>query len=213
MDQLARLSSLRATDYEAMLTAAVLRQLLVDGNALALLINRRFRMSLVFNVSTLQVRVECEPTSVLMQGPWLDQRLAELQFVFTDRFAPDAAKQFDSIERRKLAGVAFEGRDDFLAHAVAHGDGQPRETASVKDLIKFYAIQMGAVHYGPKDDGSLLSRIAGSAEPFLRQTLTAVGRVAHRALLPMADAIILASKDHPFGLVIPNPASGASLAE
>jgi hypothetical protein len=184
MEDLRRRCDLRATEYDTVQVAGLVRRLLLDSRKLWAEVNREHRLRPVCTWVHVRVLLDKDPEST---APllWLDPGLLSLQVPIDQ--GEDLSKYAKSTTL-----------DVFLKHQVVHSGG---EAATVQDLILHYANREGGVHYDPQPaDVPALRRLTAGHERALRLTVLAVGRVVHRALEPLAGRVVLGKQPHPFGL-------------
>ena len=161
-----------ATDeYEVLMSAALLRKLLLDQTRLTDQVNRRYRLNLRFRIGAVS---PCE------------QLLYEDNPVFwaiEDALDPDCA----------LAYVPYDAtRDQFLARRVMRFSGS---WLTVRDVVNQLANIEGAVHRGEAKDAweRALLEVARfykhSGLPGAVNQLKLIGRITVRGLGPLRDAV------------------------
>lgn len=150
-------------EYEIIESSRVLRQLLLDGDALLHLVNRDLRASPKFNVRT----------SPLNAAGCFDPNVYPI----------DSADQ-----------VANYSLQHFLAHSLGHSEGKP---ITVRELIKYGAIILGAVHFkeDSKAEYAHISAIhsscdSGGASQILI-ALKNIGAITRDALIPIRDQLLM----------------------
>ena len=152
-----------SNEYEIIESSRVLRQLLLDGDALLNLVNRDLRATPKFNVRT---------------SP-LDA---------TGCFAPNA---YPSDSGDQVTSYSLQ---HFLAHSLGQSEGKP---ITVRELIKYGAIILGAVHFkeDPKAEYAHIaaihhSRDSGGASQVLI-ALKNIGAITRDALIPIRDQLLM----------------------
>lgn len=204
MEDLRRRADLRASEYDMVQVAGLLRRLLLDAERVTDAVNRQYRYQPVCRWSAVDTAT---PRGVYLPRLWLDPLLWE---VYLEVAMPAEARQ-----ELKTLGVlqAQEGSlQQFLAYKVVReappatpgGDvAQVKSppTATVRDLIRHFAHREGGVHYGSGEtEHPLLQRVRHSDDMPLRLTLLAAGRIVHRALEPLAVRVALHSLDGHYGV-------------
>jgi hypothetical protein len=167
-----RLAAAIDADYEILMAAPLLRELIMGEPPLMHTVNRSRRLKIRFRVS---------------------YNLAYEQVVFADKpisyargdgLYPGAAMPKDTIQEQTI--------DQFLREMVMVIQG---ETITVRDLIDYVANAAGAVHFGDlaKDKRAIMADLdthlrLGGAQASLR-ALTAIGRIVATALEPLARRV------------------------
>ncbi len=160
-----------ADEYEVLMSAALLRKLLLDKGRLMDQVNRRHRLDLRFRISAVSP---------------LEQLIHEdnpMFWVIEDALDPDCA----------LAYAPFPAtRDQFLARRVMRFSGN---WITVRDVINQLANIEGAVHRGEAKDARerALREVAKfyshSGLPGAVNQVKLIGRITVRGLSPLRDAI------------------------
>jgi hypothetical protein len=162
-----------ATDeYEVLMSAALLRKLLLDQERLMDLANRRCRLSLRFRISA--------------ESPYEKRLLATKPIFWSIEDALDPESP--------LAYAPFDAtRDQFLKRCVMRFNGNP---ITVRDVIDQLANIEGAVHHGSARNerrraveaaGKFYSR---AGLPGVVNQIRLIGRITVRGLSPLRDALI-----------------------
>lgn len=153
--------------YDLVRLSALLRQLLCDNPPLALEVNRKFKLDLVFEVAINQRQSVPEPQALLTNWRSL---------------YPDTQEE--------VAGV---DRDRFLRlETIKHGG----VVCTVGDVIDVVAHAFGGVHHGQLwSDGNralgvLEKEVLIYDESMVLHSLHDIGKVTLKALIPLADAIV-----------------------
>jgi hypothetical protein len=161
-------------EYEVLMSAALLRKLLVDGGRLMDQVNRNYRLDLRFRISD----VSPLENLIFEDNPifWsLEDAL--------DPESPFAYKPFDAT------------RDKFLNRKVMRFNGH---WITVRDVIDQLANVEGAVHSGePDTDRRRTIQAAGrfysrAGLPGVVSQVRLLGLITVRALSPLRDAVIAA---------------------
>ncbi|MEW2444840.1 hypothetical protein [Micromonospora marina] len=191
LEDLRRRCDLRASEYDMVQVAGLVRRLLLDGQRLWVEANKAHRVKPICSWSTVQVVAgthDGEAACISMH--WLDPMLEELLLLRTDLPA--------DVERASLAPPSRDKMDKFLKyHVVVAG----KQNVTVEQLVTHYANREGGVHYDPTPpDSPLLGALRGDHDHALRLTVLAIGRIVHRALEPLAALTVLARNPRPYGL-------------
>jgi hypothetical protein len=189
LEDLRRRTDLRASEYDMVQAAGLVRRLLIDGNPLYAPINRGFRLKLKFRWGRLRVATAARNGSAWVPGGWLDPTLADLH----------PSLQNDEAQKTLRENPPHEGTlHRFLDHdPILRGE----DRVTVRELIKHYANREGGVHYDDSPpDSTLLDDVRAESEEALRLTVLAAGRIVYRGLEPLAAAVMLAERPGPFGL-------------
>lgn len=197
VEDLRRRCDLRATEYDMVQAAGLIRRLLIDGSALWVQVNRQFKTKPSVEWATIRAMVRADVSKqVMVGGLALDPVMARA--LLTVNFP-------DSDPNETLAQSTHSGNfEKFLSAEVMdqHLPGQTRRTATVRDLIKHYANREGGVHYDPtgRSANEFIEQIRHFADEDLRMMIIACGRIVVRALEPMAVVLTLKDKPWPSGL-------------
>ena len=162
-----------ATDeYEVLLSAALLRKLLLDQERLMDQVNRRYRLGLRFRISSV--------------SPF-EQRICDSNPIFwalEDVLDPESP----------LAYAPFDAtRDQFLSRRVMRFS---ENWITVRDVIDQLANIEGAVHSGkPKEERHRVLQAAGrfysrDGLPGVVSQVRLIGRITVRGLSPLRDAVV-----------------------
>lgn len=187
---------LRASEYDMVQAAGLIRRLLIDGTPLWTQVNRDIRSSIEFE--WMHVRRMSEgnlEAQVMTPGLALDPVLCRA-LVLTNISDPEKRKDFLSFPPR-TGNV-----EKFLKSPVIDTRGENGMIeVTVRDLIKHYANREGGVHYGSgKSENAILEEIRSHADEDLRYTILACGRIVYRTLEPLAAAALLRDVPWPQGL-------------
>ena len=155
--------------YETLQIAALLRQLLLDGNPLLDQVNRAHRLIIRYEVAIYEL-----PPLIAERMIWAVQ----------DGLDPDT--------KPRQQGRKLISRDEFLATVVAqYGDTR----YSVKDIIQCAAHVLGAVHAGsPKTvEEELLAQMNKhfhvGGYPIVLRSLKAIARICLKAWRPLRELV------------------------
>ncbi|MFF0281780.1 hypothetical protein ACFYSW_15850 [Rhodococcus aetherivorans] len=193
VEDLRRRCDLRATEYDVIQASGLLRRLLIDGNPLLSAVTARAKPTFTWSKSRLGVGLgdTSSLAFALVAGLYFDPILTEVQV--------DISGLREDPPRRMATETG--STKEFLNKTVIEvQSGHPQATGhadvTVRDLIKHFANREGGVHFGPggKSTNSTLEAMRGQADQQLRDTLAGVGRVAVRALEPLAAAVVLESR-------------------
>lgn len=188
---------LRASEYDMVQAAGLIRRLLIDGTPLWTQINRDIRSSIEFEWMTVRKMATGNiDAQVMTPGLALDPVLfrALIQNKITD---PD-------VRRELLAIPPHTGNvEKFLKSPVVDTKGENGMVeVSVRELIKHYANREGGVHYGAgQSENSILEDSRRFADEDFRYTILACGRIVYRTLEPLAAAALLRNVPWPKGLL------------
>lgn len=162
-------------EYDVLMSAALLRKLLLDAGPLAIQANRRYRLRLRFRVNGV--------------SPF-EQRIHDSNPIFwtlEDGLDPDIA----------FANAAFDATlDQFLQRRVMRFD---ERWITVRDVIDQLANVEGAVHKGgPKDERDRTLQAAAkfysrAGLPGVVGQVRLIGQITVRGLTPLRDAIVAAN--------------------
>ncbi len=197
VEDLRRRCDLRATEYDMVQAAGLIRRLLIDGSALWPQVNRQFKTKPTVEWTSLRAMVRANISEqVMVAGLALDPMMAKA--FITVNFPSDDA------DRLLAAGTRTGNFEKFLSVEVMDRKlaGQARQTATVRELIKHYANREGGVHYDPtgKSANQFIEQIRHFADEDLRMMIVACGRIVVRTLEPMAVMLTLKDKPWPSGL-------------
>jgi hypothetical protein len=161
-------------EYEVLMSAALLRKLLLDQGRLMDQVNRRYRLELRFRING----VSPFEKQILDMNPTF--------WALEDALDPDSS----------LAYAPFDAtRDQFLARRVMRFGGS---WITVRDVIDQLANIEGAVHSGrAKDERHRVLQAAGKfysrdGLPGVVSQVRLIGRITVRGLNPLHDAVIAA---------------------
>ncbi|MEV5210958.1 hypothetical protein AB0K35_26135 [Micromonospora sp. NPDC053740] len=191
LEDLRRRSDLRASEYDMVQVAGLVRRLLLDGQRLWVEANKAYRMRPVCSWSTVVITAGTyEGATACISMHWLDPMLEDL---ILDLRLPSG------VARESLVPPQTGNLDAFLRYRVAVA-GELGVTAS--QLVTHYANREGGVHYDSTPPIlPLLGALRGDHDYALRLTVLAIGRIVHRALEPLAARIVLSRNPHPYGLI------------
>jgi hypothetical protein len=191
LEDLRRRCDLRASEYDMVQVAGLVRRLLFDGRPLWVEANQSYGFRPVYAWSGVRVATSGEggraPAWVAMH--WLDPMLKDL--LIRARVSPT---EVDTalVEPRTGNLSTFRQHDVIVS-------GEQR--VSVQDVITHYANREGGVHYDSRPArSSLLADLLPERDLALRLTVLAVGRIVHRSLEPLGAQIALSRNPHPYGL-------------
>ncbi len=197
LEDLRRRTDLRASEYDAVQAAGLVRRLLLDKTPLYAEANRDRRAKIEFRWSQTFVALGTQSAGAWIPYLWLDPELASLKDM-----PPELLPAFAGAQR---AGSLHK----FLAFEVVQvqwlrptPDAPSQLThVRVKEVIQHYAHREGGVHFDASPaDNAALEVIRQASELALRMTLIAISRIAYRALEPLAARIVLEERPHPLGL-------------
>jgi hypothetical protein len=191
LEDLRRRCDLRASEYDMVQVAGLVRRLLFDGLPLWVEANKTHRVKPVYEWSRLRVSVGGidGQHSAWVSMQWLDPMLNDL--LLRKRLPPDE-------ETAEFPAPRTGNINNFSQYEVIVKDG---EGVTVSELVTHYANREGGVHYDSKPPKSqILSSLLRGQDLALRLTVLAIGRIAHRALEPLAARIALSRNPHPYGI-------------
>jgi hypothetical protein len=160
-------------DYEILRSSALLRQLLIDGNRLTDVVNKKVRKKIVFEVID---SWESEYTQLILSHK------------------PSFYAVLDGLNPSTIsAGVnpVYLSRDKFFSHKVIFTDNK---FISIRDIIDHCSNVLGGVHLGePRSESQeALSGLhaikIGGATVSIRQLLPIL-QITYQALLPLREAL------------------------
>ncbi len=189
VEDLRRRCHLRASEYDMVQAAGLIRRLTIDKHSLWELVNREHRLVIqcVWNDVAVAHR-----SGAFISTLWLDPALWEVK---ADAIVPA------ELRTELPSAVRTSSIPQFLKAVVVS-----RELAevSVHQLVKHYANREGGVHYDAARaaDSPLLEDVRGDGDEALRLTVVAIGRVLVRALEPLVARVLLARRPHPHGLYL-----------
>jgi hypothetical protein len=175
LDDLAERTRPSADEYDVLLSAGLIRKLILDESPLVDQVNRDRRVRIRYRIS--------------QPGPYEQMIVAEgpLYWSIQDGLDPETNLTASPVEEVT--------RDAFLARVVMYVGGKD---ITVRDTILHTANVVGAVHAGKphpsrEETGRLLENMAaqlqiGGCRPDVR-SLQAIGRVVVRALAPLRERI------------------------
>jgi hypothetical protein len=171
-EDLRKRSALTATHYDATQAAALVRRLLTDRAPIATEAARYFGLSLSF---------EWSPDTVLLRD-------ADSTFLLSGAgFSPQLAAAHIGADRMGDPTLARGALDAFLAASVVELSGESSDHASVNDVVRFYAHELGGVHWHLERPSRGLDIVETARQRAPRQldwTMIAIARVAYRAIEP-----------------------------
>ena len=197
VEDLRRRCDLRGTEYDMVQASGLIRRLLMDASPLWHQVNREFRSKppiVEWMPIRMVVRAKLD-AQVMAPGLMLDPVIASAMTTLSgseeDRGMLDLARRSGTFEQFLSSKV--------IDRQVA---GQPRQVATVRDLIRHYANREGGVHHDPggKSTNDFIEEIRDFADEDLRLIIVACGRIIVRALEPMAAALTLKDIPWPAGL-------------
>lgn len=157
--------------YDALMSAALLRKLLLDGNPLIHQVNRTYRLNLRFRISGVsqfeQMLLDSDP----------------MFWSLEDGLDPDIGLAVPVVEATL---------DQFLARNVMRFEGR---SVTVRDVINQLSNVDGGVHKGePREDQQKVLAAAATfysnrGLPGVVNQVRLIGRVASRGLRPLYDAV------------------------
>lgn len=189
MGDLRRRTDLRATEYDVVQSAGLVRRLVLDQQPLLHKVNRELRFKPELSWSRVRIAVPADNGSVWVPLLWLDPVLG--------------ARLLERVQAALgHAGdhpVVWDGNlDAFLKHPVMLRDGRE---LTVQVLLRHYANREGGVHHDDRPpDSDLLGDVLAQSEEAARLTALACTRIIYRALEPLAVALHLRANDYPAGL-------------
>lgn len=195
MEDLRRRCDLRASEYDMVQVAGLLRRLTLDDHRPWERVNEKYRLVVRCTWSTMNAGVE----GAYLPRLWLDPALWE---VFVATHYVDVPEGFAELvlKTRTESMRTFLRAKVVTESFVGHTQQQPL-TATVEDLILHFSNREGGVHWDPTPaKHPLLERTLVSNDLALRQTLLATGRVIHRALEPLAVRVGLDLLDGHYGV-------------
>ena len=166
--------SASADEYEILMSAALLRKLLLDGSRLMDLVNRSYHLDVRFRISAV--------------SPYERLILSDKPFFWSieDALDPDSVMAFAPYDAT---------RDQFLARPIMLVAGHP---IAVRDVVRQLANIEGAVHSSKAKDERERA-LQAAAEFFSRAGLPAgisqlklIGRITVRGLTPLRDSVLRA---------------------
>lgn len=187
---------LRASEYDMVQAAGLIRRLLIDGTPLWTQINRDIRSSIEFEwMHVRRMSKGNVDAQIMTPGLALDPVLSRA-LILTNIADPE--------ERKELLAIPPQtgNVEKFLKSPVVDTrDENGMVEVSVRELIKHYANREGGVHYGAgKSENSTLEHARTFADEDLRYTILACGRIVYRTLEPLAAAALLRDVPWPRGL-------------
>ena len=196
VEDLRRRCDLRASEYDMVQAAGLIRRLLIDNNSLWDQANREIKSRPTVEWISAHRIVETRPdaqvmTSALALDPVLFRAVVE-------SIEPDKTKRAEIFENPPRSGTF----DDFLKWGViVKRIDDEWKPVSVRELVKHYANREGGVHFGQgKSSHPILEEIREFADEDLRRTILACGRITYRAMEPLAAALLLRDVAWPIGL-------------
>ncbi|WP_350493606.1 hypothetical protein [Rhodococcus sp. (in: high G+C Gram-positive bacteria)] len=187
---------LRASEYDMVQAAGLIRRLLIDKTPLWSQVNRDIRSSLAFEWMTVHKMAagsidEQVMTPGLVLDPVLFRALIQIRIA-------DPGVRNELLNMKPRTGNV----EQFLKSPVIDArkeNGMVEVT--VRELIKHYANREGGVHYGAgKSENATLEKARTFADEDLRYTILACGRIVYRTLEPLAAAALLRDVPWPRGL-------------
>lgn len=186
MADLRRRTDLRASEYDVVQAAGLVRRLLVDATPLWSVVNRAHRLKPLCTISRMRTAVPATNGNVWLGGLWLDNPLTE-----------QLLAALGNPLRSNLGPWEVPLRT-FLKHKAII---RSSEHVDVITLVKQYANREGGVHYDPTPpDSALLRDVLDLSEPAVRLTVLAAARIVYGALEPVASTIVLQRYEWPLGL-------------
>ena len=155
-----------ATEYDLIRSSRVLRQLLLDGDALLHLVNRELRASPVFRVRTFGDGSGSGPAD------WMNTAIS-----WSDESAP-------------FADLSLQ---QFLSYRLGVANG---EEITVRQIIKYAAIVLGGVHFKVDKGGEYedIARLHADRDndrlTAVLKSLGQIGAVTRDALIPVRDLLL-----------------------
>ncbi len=188
MEDLRRRCDLRATEYDMVQAAGLIRKLILNGNPLWAQVNRSLRLQPRYSwMDFVMSTAGGHPELALL---WLDP--AMFQALMQSAVEAGGRPVVDPSPPREGDLAAF-----LRVPVVQYGG----ENATVLDLVRHFANREGGIHFDPKQaETPLLELVRREEDEGLRLTLVATGRVVYRALEPLAARVALASRAPRYGL-------------
>jgi hypothetical protein len=191
LEDLRRRCDLRATEYEMVQVAGLVRRLLFDGSPLLVEANKEYRFKPVYEWSGVLVAVSVDVGlgTPCIAMHWLDPTLTEI--LVHARVSP---AEVNTVPMSPRAG----NLDAFRRHdAVVRG----AQVVNIQEIVTHYANREGGVHYDSRPAKSaLLSELLPEHDLAVCLTVLAIGRIVHKALEPLAARIALSRNPHPYGI-------------
>ena len=170
MDDLKHRSRDGSSEYDSLMAALLLRKLLLEENTITDQVNRIYRIPIIYTVNA--------------PMPWVYESKIKYQVLLLDDFDPDTA-QYTNIVNLK--------RSQFLNYEIMN---LSPDSVSVHNLIDYVCHIEGSVHVKkPSTDLEIAlaerrDTIRIDEKPFWAAALPAVGRIVHKALKPLEQAIL-----------------------
>lgn len=156
-------------EYEVLQASKVLRQLILDGDRLMIAVNRSHALRISFSITVPPL----PPDFVLKDGTW----------IVIEGLNPGESK-------RPPPELPL---DEFLKVVIGGSRGQ---LVTIKDVIKFAAINLGGVHFKPvtSDEDQklvdLMKTYLFPTEKPLIAALRVIGKIVLDAMLPLRNKVI-----------------------
>lgn len=156
-------------EYDVLHASKILRQLLLDGDRLVFAVNRSHSLKISFRIHVPTM----PPDFILKDGTWM------------------VIEALDTSETKKAPSEL--GIDEFLKVVVGGSRGQ---LVTVKDVIKFSAINLGGVHFkeAKKEEEQKLMDLMKTyffpTEKPLIAALRVIGRIVLASMLPLRNKVI-----------------------
>jgi len=156
-------------EYEVLQASKVLRQLILDGDRLMIAVNRNHALRISFSITVPLP----PPDFVLKDGTW----------IVIEGLNPGESN-------RPPSELTL---DDFLKVVIGGSRGQ---LVTIKDVIKFAAINLGGVHFKPvasEDDQKLVDLMKADFFPTEKPLIAAlrvIGKIVLDAMLPLRNKVI-----------------------
>lgn len=193
VDELGYSSRIRASDYEAARSAALVRRLLNDQKPLAHRIESIIGEKFQFEIARVAYAIAHDDGSesrlkfTAVAGAALDPDVNNL---YVERLRVLLAKDAEPVPEGFWNRTAVLNMEEFLEHEAARQG--PHRSATVRQIVRLYANYLGGVHFNMESDASeLLLDIRAESPDFLRETMLAIGRVVRKSMEPAALVLAL----------------------
>ena len=198
MDELAYTSRFRGGVFEATKAAGIVRRLLFDQSALFDAVADGFTPT--FRVGHLWANRQGRTNIVWYLGGMLDAVVYEVGLT---RLRPMLDREVKGLEATSVDKSGFSKLQVFQETVPNHATNTQDiiQTANVKDVVRYFANQLGGVHYGMESNPNpLVVEMHGLHQDVTRDTMLAIGRAVHHALSPQAILLSMKERGHPYDI-------------